>query len=647
MNTNVSINFLQGEKKTQKWSIRSVGKKWLSMSEFYPKTKSNEITNKNPNPSSDNFFGKDVKRDIKAKWFVPPKDEEPVKVWSLLWLEQVWQCIFIEYKDDIIMIDAGMQFSSGDSIMWADYAIPDISYIKKNIKKFRGIVLTHWHLDHIWALRHILPDLNFPMLYTTPLTLGLVKKTFDNAREMSKIKYKIVEPENEILELWCFKIEFARVNHNIPETFALSIRTPKWVIFTSADFKIDFTPAIGKPAELARIAKIGTEWVKFYIWDSLNCRVPGYVKSEKMIWNILEDIIRTTNWRLIISTFATNVGRSIQIIRNAIKWNKIVFLSGRSMVNNIEVCQELGYINVPKANVRKLDKSAEDMPDDKVVILCTGAQWEELSALARMARDEHTQIKLREWDTILISGSTIPWNELSMQVMKNNLITKKVNLITNADMDVHTSWHGGAEDHKMMLHLLNPDYFMPFYMDAFPRYAYRKLALDMWMEDEKILMPETNWAIIEIYDKWVQIAKKWLKLDTILIDGKWMWQLAGEYIIRARKIMAENWMIWFILKIDTKSKELIWNIQIESRWFVYSTEVQKVHTDIVNFVRKKYNDNCQKMKTKDVLKKIKEELGVYIEHLIWREPMIIPMFVYINRETSKEEIEWDLIIDVE
>lgn len=177
--------------------------------------------------------------------------------------------------------------------------------------------------------------------------------------------------------------------------------------------------------------------------------------------------------------FATNVGRAIQIIKNSIKHNKFVFLSGRSMVNNIEICQELGYVNVPKEYVRKLDKSADDMPDHKVVILCTGAQGEEFSALARMARNEHAQIKLRRGDTILLSSTTIPGNELAMQTLRNNLVIKEINLITNDNMDIHASGHGGAEDHKMMLHLLKPEYFLPYYLDAFARYAHKKLALDI------------------------------------------------------------------------------------------------------------------------------------------------------------------------
>lgn len=305
-----------------------------------------------------------------------PGDEIPVKIWSLLWLEQVWQCIFIEYKDDIIIVDCWLEFSAVET-MGADYIIPDISYLKKNQNKIRGIVLTHGHLDHIWALRDVLPQLDFsPTIYTTPLTLWLVKKLYEDPKVISRLKYKLVNPDVDLLRLWCFDIEFVRVNHNIPETFALSINTPKWLIFNSADFKIDHTPAIDKPADLPREPRIGTEWVRLYIWDSLWSDRKWRSKSEKVIWETLDSIIRHSEWRLIIAAFASNVGRLIQIVQSAVKYNKVVFLSKRSMLNNTEICRELGYINVPKEYLRKVDSSIDDLPDNRIVMLSTWAQWE-------------------------------------------------------------------------------------------------------------------------------------------------------------------------------------------------------------------------------------------------------------------------------
>lgn len=566
-----------------------------------------------------------------AKFDIKPW-EKPVRIGSLMGLEQVWQCIFIEYENDMIIVDAGMEFSTKET-MGADYMIPDISYVKKHRKKLRGIVLSHGHLDHVGALRDLLPDLGFPTIYTTPLTLGIVKKTFDNKRDIPKIKYKIVNPDVDILKLGCFTIEFANVNHNIPETMAMAISTPKGVIFNSSDFKIDHTPAIGKPADLHKIARIGLEWVKLYIWDSLGAQKKWVTTSEKEIWDTLDKIVRDCTGRIIIATFASNVWRVIQLVESAINYNRTVFLSGRSMVNNVEICQELWYIKAPKTYVRKLSNNVDDLPDERVMILCTGAQWEEFSALARMARGEHTQITLQPGDTILVSASVIPGNEIQAMTMKDALVEQGITLVTNNEMDIHASGHGWAEDHKLMLSLVKPEFFLPYYLNAYFRYEHKKLAMNMGMDERKILMPNESWAIIEMYDNGCRLSEEKLKLETILIDGKWKWTLSGEYVIKARQIMAEDGIVSLIFKIDSGTKELVGNIQIESRGFVYSAEVKKVHTSIVEFVKSKYYQWLKRKKdTKEIMRIVKDELWEFLNKEIWREPMIVPMYVYITRD---------------
>lgn len=567
----------------------------------------------------------DPKKLIK-KW------EIPVKVGSLLGLEQVGQSIFIEYDKDLILIDAGMEFAA-EAELGADYIIPDISYIKKNKSKLRGIVLTHGHLDHIGALRDILPELDFPMIYTTPLALGLIKKTFENPKDVSKIKYKLIDPDMDIIKLGCFTLEFARVNHNIPETLAVAIHTPKGIIFDSADFKIDQTPAIDQPSDLAKIARIGLEWVKLYIGDSLGADKPGWSISEKLIGKNLDELIKNTKSRVIIATFASNVGRIIQIINSAIKYDKIIFLSGRSMVNNVEICQELGYINVPKGRIRKLSAEVDTLADERVLILTTGAQGEEFAGLTRMARGDHQLLQLKKGDTVLMSASAIPGNETAVKDMINDLVVKNVNVITRDDIDIHASGHGFMEEHKLMLSLLKPEYFLPFFMPAAERYAHKKLGLDLGMEEDFILMPNQNGDMIEIYDDVTLISPNSIKLDTVVVDGKGIGHLSGEYVIKARKIMAEAGVVSLIFKVDTKTRELVGNLQIESRGFVYSSEVKKIHTQVVEFARSKYNTNAKKrMDIKENLRQIREELGEYITKIIGRTPMLMLMYVYINRE---------------
>lgn len=629
INSNVNIDF---KPSTHKWD-----KKPTSSGRSYPWSRGTKSSH-DPKMNSEKYVAHRYQEQIAHNVNIKP-GEEPVRIWSLLGLEQVWQCIFIEYKDDIILVDAGMEFAANDT-MGADYIIPDIAYIKKNIKKFKWVFLTHGHLDHIGALRDILPELWYPMVYTTPLTLWLVKKSFDDLKESQKIKYKIVDPDTDIVKVWSFMVEFVRVNHNIPETFALSITTPKGVIFTSADFKIDHTPAIDLPADLAKIARIGTEGVKLYIGDSLGSQRPWFAISEKVIWQNLDKVIRDAKWRLVISTFASNVGRVIQIIESAARLGKVVFLSGRSMIGYTEVAAELGYIRVPEWVIRKIESwDINTLPDDKIIVLSTGAQGEEFSALARMSRGEFQYVQLKPGDTVLTSSSAIPGNEKQMAKMINALVVQGIKMITLDDMDIHASGHGGAEDHKIMLWLLRPNFFLPFYTEATLRYKHRELAMDMGMPSDRIMMPNKNGSMLEIYDDGVIVSDNILKLNTVLIDGKGKGHLSGEYVIKARQIMADAGMVSLIFKIDNQNKELVGNIQIESRGFVYSSEVKDIHTSIVEFARKKYNDNKAKNRpVGDMLKMIKEDLGGYINKIIGRSPMIITGYVYISRDAFKEDI---------
>lgn len=629
---------------------------WLGARLLSKFKKSSKTNNTNDNTTNNTKYitkKKSSKKDIDNKKlyknntnFKILPNEKPVKIMSLMGLEQVGQCLLIEYENDMIMIDAGMEFSADEETLWADYIIPDISYVKENIHKLRWILLTHGHLDHIWALRDILPELDWPTIYTTPLTLWIVKKSFQSKEQMNKIKYKIINPDIDILKLWVFTIEFVHVNHNIPETMAMAIHTPKWLIFNTADFKVDFTPAIDKPADLSKIARIGNEWVKLYIWDSLwswNTSIP---KSEKEIWENLEKTIKDINWRIIVATFASNVWRIMQLINAAIKNNRVIFLAWRSMINNVDICQELWYINVPRWMIRKLDDNVEQMPEYRVMVICTWAQWEEFSALARMSRWDHPQIQLKKEDTVMMSSSIIPWNELQTVNMIDELVQKDINLITNSDIDIHASWHGWALDHKLFLNLVNAEYVLPYYMTASHRYKHRQLALDMWWDEEKVLMPNENGSIIEMYENGLKISENKLNLQTVLIDWKWKWHLSWEYVVQARKIMAHDGVLIITYKVDTNTKEVIWNIQIESRWFVYSSEVKKVHTLIVNFARSEYNKVLKSLlkkwiplkdiNIKDILKEIKKKLEEYTSANVWRIPMIITSFVYINRWDNKE-----------
>jgi len=558
--------------------------------------------------------------------------EKPVRIFWLWGLEQIGSNMtVVEYENDILIIDAGMEFAD-DSMPGVDYIIPDISYLMAKKKNIKGLIITHGHLDHIWAVKNIISNLDYPTIYTSPLTIGMIKRNLDD-KDAKNLKYKLVDPDIDVFKLGIFTLEFFRVNHSIPEAMWVSVHTPKGLLVFSGDFKIDFTPAIDKPADLWKISRIGQEGVKMYLWESTNANKPWHSVSEKIIGENLDKIISSyRKTRMVVSTFASNVGRIIQIINSAIKYDKVVFLAWRSMVLNVQLCQELGYITAPKGMIRQLSSEAESMPDERVLVLCTWSQWEENSALVRMAKWEVKDFMLRPGDSVLLSSHTIPGNEKAVVGMINDLVRIWVDVIDEPGLDTHTSGHGCQEDLKMMMSLLNPDYFCPIHGEPYMRHANKKVAMALWYEDDKVLLPE-NGQIIEVYDDVAFVSDKRIKLDTVMIDGKGEGHLSWEYVMKARSIMSENGVVWLIFKVDTKTRELVWNIQIESRWFVYSSEVKKIHTQIVEFARAKYNDNAKKkMDVKDNLKLIRDELGEYITKIIGRVPMLMLMYVYINRE---------------
>ena len=567
------------------------------------------------------------------------KDEIPVRVFGLWGLEEIWiNMTVIEYKDDIIIVDAGLEFASFD-MHGVDYIIPDISYLITKKKNIKWILITHGHLDHIGAIKHILSELDYPIVYTTPLALGLIKRNLDD-QDQKKMKYKIIDPDIDIIKLWEFLVEPFRVNHSIPESMWYAIHTPKGNIVHSWDFKIDFIPAIDKPADLGKISRIGQEWVKLYLWESTNARVPGHTPSEKLIGENLERVIRShPNQRIIISTFASNIWRLIQIIESAVKHNRVIFLAGRSMVWNVQLCQELGYINVPKDMIRLVSGEIDQMPDERVMILCTWSQWEEFSALVRMSTNTFKNFTIKPWDCILLSSHTIPWNEKAVWSLLNNLIDMWIDLVDEPTLALHTSWHSYQEDMKEMMALLRPEYFCPIHWEALMRHAHKQTALDMKIPEEKILLPK-NGQIVELYDECVLLSDKKIKIDTVTIDWKWQWHLSWEYVTKARGIMSQDGVVALIFKIDTKTRELVGNLQIESRGFVYSSEVKTVHTQIVELARSEYNKNLKKkMEIRDNLRNIKDLLEWEIEKIIWRVPMIIPMYVYINREALTTPVQ--------
>ncbi len=573
----------------------------------------------------------DKKSVVKKKMSI--KREIPVKVVALWWLDQVGKnMVFIEYKWEIIIFDAWLVLP-GWEMYWIDYIIPDISYLESKKDNIKWIFFSNAMLERIWAFKHIIDKLGYPPIYGSQITIEFLKKELEKNQYFEELEFNVIDPDADVIKLGFYVIEPFRVNFSIPGALWYAIHTPKWLVVYTWDFKIDFTPVYESTADLAKIARIWKEWVKLLLSDSVNATLAGRTPSEKKIIDEIEDIIKESNERLIFAVYSNIVWRISEIIKFSHKYGKTIFVSGKKLFETIAIARKLGYLeDVPENVIKPISKEIDTLDPSKVVVLATWSQWDDFSALVKIAKWEHTHINIQKWDKLVISSVSTPWNELVVVDMINELVVKWVDIIVNKDLDPNISWHWWQEDLKLMLSLVQPEYFFPVNGELFMRHNHKKIALNLGISEDNVVVTDEG-NIVLLYSDEVTVSERKLKLDTVMIDWLGIWHLSGEYVIKSRKIMAEDWVVAFILKVDSKTNELIWNIQIESRWFVYSSEVKKVHTMIVNFVKKRYNQLIKKVwNVKEVLKQIKDELSDFIMKNIWREPMIIPMFVYINRQ---------------
>ncbi len=464
--------------------------------------------------------------------------EKKMRIIPIGGLEEVGKNITaIEYGNDIIIIDCGMSFA-GPDMLGVDYIVPDVSYLQKRKHQIRGIIFTHGHLDHIGATQYVVPKLGNPPLYATKLTAGLLK---NRLREFALDKSVKLHEYNEttVLKLGAFEVEFFRVNHSIPDGMGVFVKSPAGTLVHTGDFKFDHSPAIDKPADMQRIAQIGKKGIDVLMIDSTNAVKPGFCKSEKDIANNIEDIITKTKGRLIIASFSSLIGRINQICLLAAKHNRKVFLSGRSMIDNMALAENLGYTTYPKGAVRKIGPQAKSLPPSQTIILTTGAQGETLSALTRMAIGEHAHVKIREGDTVLISASPIPGNELAIVNVINNLYRQGAKVITNGDMDIHTSGHAHAEEIKLMHSLIKPRCYVPIHGELYMRMGHAEMIKSIADPKMTVTMLENNGDILEVGRQGIRKSKQKIPANDILVDGLGFGDI-GSKVIQERKIMSTD-----------------------------------------------------------------------------------------------------------
>ncbi|QEK12113.1 ribonuclease J [Crassaminicella thermophila] len=529
-----------------------------------------------------------------------------------------------EYKDDIIVVDCGMSFPE-DEMLGIDIVIPDITYLIKNKDKVRGIVLTHGHEDHIGALPYVLKKLNVPV-YGTKLTLGLVDNKLKEHKLSSNVHMEVVKP-GDIMKLGEFKVEFIRTSHSIADAVCLAIHTSLGTIVHTGDFKIDFTPIDGEPIDFHRLAELGKRGVLLLLADSTNVERQGYTMSERTVGVTLENIFRNANKRIIVATFASNVHRVQQIIDAAYKFNRKISVSGRSMVNVVNVAMDLGYLNVPEDMLIDIN-DINKYPDSEVVIITTGSQGEPMSALSRMASSEHKKLEIQPGDLVILSASPIPGNEKTVARVVNLLFEKGANVIYESLADVHVSGHACQEELKLMHSLIKPKYFIPVHGEYRHLKQHGQLAESLGMESENIFTIE-NGQVVEISKEGAKICGN-VPAGNILVDGLGVGDV-GNIVLRDRKHLSEDGLMVVVVTITKENGQVVSGPDIISRGFVYVRE-SEVLMDEARAVVRNALQICQANGVREwaALKaSIKDSLKGFLYEKTKRSPMILPIIMEV------------------
>ncbi|WZL71477.1 ribonuclease J [Clostridiaceae bacterium 35-E11] len=529
-----------------------------------------------------------------------------------------------EYKDDIMIIDCGMSFPE-DEMLGIDIVIPDITYLIKNKEKVRGIVLTHGHEDHIGALPYVLKKLNVPV-YGTKLTLGLVENKLKEHKLSGSVHTEVVKP-GDTIKLGEFKIEFIRTSHSIADAVCLAIHTSLGTIVHTGDFKIDFTPINGETIDFHRLAELGKKGVLLLLADSTNVERQGYTMSEKTVGVTFENIFRNANQRIIVATFASNVHRVQQIINAAYKFNRKVSVSGRSMVNVVNVAMDLGYLNVPEdilIDISDINK----YPDNEIVVITTGSQGEPMSALSRMAASEHKKLEIQPGDMVILSATPIPGNEKTVARVVNQLFEKGANVIYEALADVHVSGHACQEELKLMHTLIKPQFFIPVHGEYRHLRQHAKLAESLGMSNDNIFTIE-NGQILEVSKEGAKVCGN-VASGNILVDGLGVGDV-GNIVLRDRKHLSEDGLMVVVVTITKDNGQVVAGPDIISRGFVYVRESEVLMDEARSVVRNALQV-CQSNGVREwaALKSaIKDSLRGFLYEKTKRSPMILPIIMEV------------------
>ena len=529
-----------------------------------------------------------------------------------------------EYGADIIIVDCGLGFPDSD-MYGIDIVIPDITYLKANQSKIRGIILTHGHEDHIGALPYVMRDINVP-IYATPLTAGLVEVKLAEHKLLEKSTIEVKKP-GDVVKLGCFKTELIHVNHSIHDTVSLAIKTPVGTIIHTGDFKVDTTPVSGEMIDLARFGELGKRGVLALLSDSTNVEKPGYSISESNVGERFEELFQGFNNRIIVTTFASNIHRIQQIFDCASKYGRRVAVTGRSMENIMRVATDLGCLNIPDGLLIELSK-INNLPPEKTVVMTTGSQGEPMSALYRIAFSAHKQIEIHPGDRVIISASAVPGNERTVSRVIDELFRRGADVIYDKVSELHVSGHANQEELKMIFALTKPKFFIPVHGEQRHLWKHAKLAEQMGIKRKNIMISDLG-QVIELTRNSMK-KKETVSSGKVLVDGTGVGDV-DTVVLRDRKHLAEDGMLVVVVHLSSEDGSLISDPDIITRGFVYVKESEELISElkdiVVDTLEKNVHDNMRDWAS--LRRSIRSDLSEYLYKKTKRKPMILPTITEI------------------
>ncbi|MDO8427334.1 MAG: ribonuclease J [Deltaproteobacteria bacterium] len=552
-------------------------------------------------------------------------DKTPLKIIPLGGLGEIGlNMMAIEYGDAIIVIDCGLMFPE-DYMLGIDIVIPDVSYLKRNREKVKAFIITHGHEDHTGALPFVLRDLNVP-IYATALTLGLIEEKLLEFDLVRSTTFETVRPRDRVV-IGPFDIEFIRVSHSIVDGCGLAIRTPLGVIVHTGDFKMDQTPVDGEVMDYARFSAYGEAGVLAFMSDSTNVEKEGYTLSEREIGYNLEEIFRKCEGRIIVAAFSSNIHRVQQVLDAADKFGRKVALNGKSMVANVKIARTLGYLKAPEGLMVDL-KEIESLPPQRLVLLTTGSQGEPMSALTRMAMDNHKQIKVMKGDTVILSSKFIPGHEKAITTMMNHLYRRGADVIYEKVSEVHVSGHASQEELKIMLNIVKPKYFIPVHGEYRHLVLHSRLAAKVGIPEENIIIAEDG-DVVEFTDKGVRKNGK-VEYGRVFVDGKGVGDV-GEMVLKDRSHLSQDGLVLAVVAINAATGEIVYGPEIMTRGLMFEEEATHLLEDARNVVLDTLNNIAVEAKTEqlEVKEEIRRALRRYFNKKLERRPVILPVIIEI------------------